>query len=70
MSHSTRANSPPESVLLDARRRAERVGRSVYLFHDGHEWQVRSDIRGVPMSKGTIEVYPGVDSETRNHGGC
>lgn len=68
MPHPGLANNPPKRELEHARRHARGAGHSVYLFHDGRQWRLETDIRAVPMSGGTIEVHP--DTNTVNLGGC
>lgn len=70
MPRATLANDPPRRTLEHARRHAREAGRSVYLFHDGRQWRVETDIRAVPMSGSTVEVHPDPDTETVNLGGC
>lgn len=68
----TTGNSAPEQELQRARRYARRLGRSVFLFHDGRQWRLHTDIEAVPMSGATVEIHPEhpAGEEMTNRGGC
>ncbi len=70
MKHSPRGSAAPESQLERAREHARASGHCVYLFHDGGNWIIESDIRSVPMAAGVVEVHPDKGTDHVNLGGC